>query len=289
MSEDSEDFYFENGLMVFTEKYHLKRGHCCHSDCRHCPFKKIGPTSGVISLVPSWTETLIHAGVKIVGRTRFCIHPKEKVKAIPIIGGTKNWNWEKIVEINPDLIVLDREENPKTMSEQESFLWTSTHVQSIADMPEELSKLSQLLSNAELEKFSKRWRSVLSAEAKAAVTDFSQLPGVIHWGSKPNQKIKTVLYVIWKDPWMAVSRDTFIGSMLSRLGVELPPFSEKYPKINPDDFDPDETLLLFSTEPYPFQKMQDDLKVMGFPYAIIDGESFSWFGIRSLEFLEKNI
>jgi len=35
---DPEDFYWENGLMVFTEAYHKKRGYCCESGCRHCPF-----------------------------------------------------------------------------------------------------------------------------------------------------------------------------------------------------------------------------------------------------------
>ncbi|MBS1506206.1 MAG: hypothetical protein JSS79_06135 [Bacteroidetes bacterium] len=33
-----EDYYFENGLMVFTEAYHRKRGYCCENNCRHCPF-----------------------------------------------------------------------------------------------------------------------------------------------------------------------------------------------------------------------------------------------------------
>ena len=42
-SESSEatkqaDYYFENGLMVMTKAYHLKRGYCCGSKCRHCPF-----------------------------------------------------------------------------------------------------------------------------------------------------------------------------------------------------------------------------------------------------------
>lgn len=32
------DYYIENGLYVFTEQYHLKRGHCCKSGCRHCPY-----------------------------------------------------------------------------------------------------------------------------------------------------------------------------------------------------------------------------------------------------------
>ena len=37
---EGEDYYFDDsGFMVFTEKYHLKRGYCCNSGCRHCPFK----------------------------------------------------------------------------------------------------------------------------------------------------------------------------------------------------------------------------------------------------------
>lgn len=35
----SEDFYFEGGYMVFTAAYHLKRGYCCNSGCRHCPYR----------------------------------------------------------------------------------------------------------------------------------------------------------------------------------------------------------------------------------------------------------
>ena len=35
---DSVDYYFENGLLVFTAKYHKKRGHCCQNGCRHCPY-----------------------------------------------------------------------------------------------------------------------------------------------------------------------------------------------------------------------------------------------------------
>ncbi len=34
-----EDFYYEGPYLVFTAAYHLKRGYCCNSDCRHCPYK----------------------------------------------------------------------------------------------------------------------------------------------------------------------------------------------------------------------------------------------------------
>jgi hypothetical protein len=33
-----EDYYFERGLMVFTARYHLRRGYCCERGCRHCPY-----------------------------------------------------------------------------------------------------------------------------------------------------------------------------------------------------------------------------------------------------------
>jgi len=34
-----EDYYMENGFLVFTESYHIKRGYCCGSSCRHCPYE----------------------------------------------------------------------------------------------------------------------------------------------------------------------------------------------------------------------------------------------------------
>lgn len=43
----------------------------------------------VISMVPSWTETLIYCGIEVVGRTRYCIHPEEAQK-ISVVGGTKD-------------------------------------------------------------------------------------------------------------------------------------------------------------------------------------------------------
>lgn len=243
----------------------------------------------VISLVPSWTETLLVAGVDVIGRTRFCIHPKDRVKNIPVVGGTKNWTWEKIVEINPDLILLDREENPKFMSEQKDFKWHASHVQSISDMPEQLNQLADLLSNKELKVLSDRWKNVLSRPKTNAIQNFDHFPGLIEWGRKPSQPVKQVLYLIWKTPWMTVSQVTFIGSVVDLFGVQLLKFPTKYPEVNLDVFDPRETLLLFSSEPYPFLKKKEELGHLAYPYAFVDGESFSWFGLRSLEFIEQNL
>lgn len=242
----------------------------------------------VVCMVPSWTETLLQAGVNVVGRTRFCIHPKDQVINIPVVGGTKDWNWERIVEINPDLILLDRDENPKFMSEQFAFKWHASHVQSVQDMPAELNDLSQVLSNTELKKLSVRWETVL-ALPRNPIQNLEQFPGLMEWGKKPKEAIKNILYLIWKDPWMTVSQDTFIGSLTDLFGIKLNQFSDKYPEINLSDYHPDDTLLLFSSEPFPFLKKKAELSSLLFPQAFVDGESYSWFGVRSLEFVEKHL
>ncbi len=38
--KEGEDYHLENGYLVFTEAYHLKRGYCCGSGCRHCPWRE---------------------------------------------------------------------------------------------------------------------------------------------------------------------------------------------------------------------------------------------------------
>jgi len=67
----------------------------------------------VVSLIPSWTETLIeasrHSDFEVVGRTRFCIHPDDCINNIPVVGGTKDVNWQRVMDCKPDLLLLDRE------------------------------------------------------------------------------------------------------------------------------------------------------------------------------------
>ena len=39
--KSAKDYYYENGYIVFTKNYHLKRGYCCKNNCRHCPYKHL--------------------------------------------------------------------------------------------------------------------------------------------------------------------------------------------------------------------------------------------------------
>lgn len=112
---------------------------------------------------------------------------------------------------------------------------------------------------------------------------------MLEWLKPPEREPERLLYLIWRGPWMTVSRDTFVGSMLSNVGYggRLPSFAEKYPKIDLADFDPATTTLLFSSEPYPFEKKKKELRALDFPSALVDGEAYSWFGVRSLRFLRQ--
>lgn len=238
----------------------------------------------VVSLVPSWTETLIECGVEVVGRTRYCIHPEAHVRSIPAVAGTKDWDWPAVLALKPDLLILDREENPKFMSEQGEVPYLATHVSGVSGMPNELATLAGRFQSERLWRLSERWRALLACPLRPAWDGTTEIPGLIEWGRKPDRKPSRIEYVIWKKPWMGVSGDTFIGSVLERCGLSVPHHQAKYPELDLGD---PSTLLLFSSEPFPFAKIFRSLDALGAPYALVDGEMFSWFGVRSLRFLER--
>jgi ABC-type Fe3+-hydroxamate transport system substrate-binding protein len=232
----------------------------------------------VVSFVPSWTETLLEAGVEVVGRTRFCIHGPG-IEGIPQVGGTKDWNLSRLESLRPDLLILDREENPRFMSEQ-GIPFYASHVSSIQDMPRELRALSKVLENEKLKKMA------LAFEDLPKCIPPHPMAGVLE-SAIDGAEYSEVVYLIWKDPWMAVGRETFIASVLEYCGFRMSPLDGKYPVVELSDFDPKSTLLIFSSEPYPFLKKKAGLAQLGFPYLIVDGEKFSWFGVRALRFLDS--
>ncbi|WP_319530514.1 helical backbone metal receptor [uncultured Cohaesibacter sp.] len=242
----------------------------------------------VISLVPSWTETLIAGGIQLVGRSRYCVHPADGVEDIPIVAGTKDWDWPKIKSLEPDILLLDREENARFMAEQTEVPCHVTHVKSISDMAGVMTDLFALLEVPALEDMASRWQVVANRGMEPWQMP-CPLPGLIEWGREPVRPVERIIYLIWQQPWMAVSRDSFIGSLLARLGVEIMTFEEKYSVIDLKNFDPETTLLLFSSEPYPFLRQKGQLALLDFPHAFVDGERIGWYGIRALRFLEAEL
>ena len=239
-------------------------------------------------MVPSWTETLIQCGIEVVGRTRYCIHPADKIKSIPVVGGTKDFSLEKIKALGADFLILDREENPKIMANSSPIPFISSHVTCVDDVARDLKIVGDALETHSLQPIIERWQKI--ALKKTNTRELISLPGVLEWLKKPSVETDLFIYLIWRDPWMAASPDTFIGSVLEKLGFGpfMVPFDQKYPVVNLSKYDPEKTLLVFSSEPYPFHKKKKLLSELPNPAVLVDGESFSWFGSRALEFLEKN-
>ena len=120
----------------------------------------------VVSLVPSLTETLLACGVEVVGRTRYCIHPAETVRDIAVVGGTKGVNWQRVSELSPDLVVMDKEENTREMADACPLPWHATHVTSIQTTGEGLLELARLLASRELETLASGWQEMAAGPDK---------------------------------------------------------------------------------------------------------------------------
>ena len=221
----------------------------------------------IISLVPSITETLFDFGltnIEIVGRTKFCIHPKNKVEKVAQIGGTKNIDVEKIKAINPDLIIANKEENVKDQVEElmPYFPVWLTEIDTLEDNTQFLKELGKRLDKSEI---ANKWIE----KVKDA---FPQ---------KTLNKDLSYSYLIWKKPYMTIGHDTFIHHILERLGLKNTHIHQsRYPMIEISDMENSDFILL-STEPYPFQEKHKVELLEQLPnkkIIIVDGEAFSWYG-----------
>lgn len=240
----------------------------------------------VICLVPSLTETLLECGVNVVGRTQFCIHPSSQVKSIPIIGGTKQAFWSRAQSLQADFVIMDREENTFQMAQSSPFSVLDVHITSVATAAAELRRLAVQLNNEKLHDIANRYQRIV--EFPYEKRDILQLPGVLKWLRAPNQPLEKIIYVIWKNPWMRVHHACYIGDVLAKLGVQVEA-SGRYPEFSDSELQNPAHLLLFSSEPYPFLREENKLLEAGSAaMATVDGEAFSWFGIRSLQFLENS-
>ncbi|ROI04151.1 cobalamin-binding protein [Chryseobacterium sp. G0240] len=221
----------------------------------------------IVSLVPSITEALFDLGPtehEVVGRTKFCIHPKDKVKNVTIIGGTKNIHIEKIKALQPDLILANKEENIKEQVEalMNNFKVTVTNIETIEDNYYLLKNLGKLLGKEE--------RAQLFNLKIYDILNQAQL----------DTPVKAA-YLIWRNPYMTIGSDTFIHKILTEIGFENI-FKDKtrYPVITTEDLTEADVIML-SSEPFPFkEKHIDELKAF-YPdkkIMIVDGEAFSWYG-----------
>ncbi|MBN1448299.1 MAG: ABC transporter substrate-binding protein [Bacteroidetes bacterium] len=265
-------------------------------DARGVEFTMLRRPLRVVSLVPSITELLFDLGLgtdEVVGRTKFCVHPAQLVREIPVVGGTKSVHADRIHDLQPDLAIANIDENTREIVEEldgwkdEPWVYV-THPRTVDDallMIRDLGILLDARSRAE--------------ELLAQIAD-ARL-------SIPRNPAQSALYLIWRQPFMTVSPDTYIHSMLAEAGYRhvigeawldarhLRGGARRYPELTAEDIAalrPEH--ILFSSEPYPFKEehiaeLREQLRTIDRTWAetvsmrIVDGEHYSWYGSRMRE------
>lgn len=220
----------------------------------------------VVSLVPSITEALFDLGLtehEVVGRTKFCIHPSEKVKSITTVGGTKNIQIEKVKSLQPDLIIANKEENVKEQVEEfrKYCKVLLTDVSTIEDNYYLLKNLG----------------NIFGLQEKAQEYNLATYEAL----NLSLQKPIKVAYLIWKNPYMTIGKDTFIHHILKELGfINIFEKDLRYPEVTENDLSSAEVIML-SSEPFPFKEMHIKELKKTYPdkkIILVDGEAFSWYG-----------
>jgi len=231
------------------------------------------PPQRIISLVPSQTELLCYLGLKerVVGITKFCIHPTTNFREKTKIGGTKQYHFDRIAALQPDLIIGNKEENNQTQIEQlmEHYpIWMSD-IKTMEDAYHMIYQLATLTDTVEL--------------GAKLVLDIKQNLHTLPIINQP----KKVAYLIWHRPYMVAAFDTFIQEMLQVAGYENAfAHLQRYPEISLDQLRSSKVDLIFlSSEPFPFKEKHIKEFQIACPNAdirIVDGELFSWYGNRLL-------
>lgn len=231
----------------------------------------------IVCLVPSLTELLCELGLagQLVGRTGFCIHPRAALRAIPKVGGTKDVKLDAVRALAPTHVIVNIDENRRdTVDELAAFVPEIIVTHPCA--PADNFGLYRLFGGV----FGQQEAAArLAVELQAALDEAAAVAAAL-----PPER---VLYLIWRQPWMTVSRATYIAAMLATVGWLTLPDAEqpRYPEIDWQAPWVSEVERVFlSTEPYTFgaRHLAEVEALAGRPASLIDGEMASWYGSRAI-------
>ena len=233
----------------------------------------------IACLVPSITETLfaLGLGAQVVARTGFCIHPEPAVREVPKVGGTKDVNVGKLLALEPTHVIVNIDENRKATVDQLRKMIPHVIVTHPL-LPEDNATLFRLLGHA----FAANEAALRLTHELADALAMARSVGA-------SMPLETVLYAIWKNPWMTVSRDTYVSAMLAMVGWKTLPIQaeKRYPEVALDDSVwRDAERIFLSSEPYSFgdehvAELRDEMGLTQ-PIHLIDGEMVSWYGVRAI-------
>ena len=224
----------------------------------------------IISLVPSQTELLFDLGLRdeIAGITKFCVHPADLTKFVPKVGGTKQLKIDLIHGLKPDLIIANKEENDRASIEllmPYYLVWISD----ISTLQQALVMINSIGEIVGRRQEAHNLSSVIRQQFAAL---------------QPEAQLSSAIYLIWRKPYMAAGKNTFINDMMERCGFRNLLQEDRYPVIDAGQLaEMNPQVILLSSEPYPFrQKHKDELQQI-LPDAeilLVNGEMFSWYGSR---------
>ncbi len=233
----------------------------------------------IVSLCPSLTELVfdLGRGAELVGITEWCVHPANAVGAIEKVGGTKNPKIERIVELAPDLVLMNEEEN--RIEDADALRRSGVAIHSSMPRTERDTAAMVRSIAAALGK---------SKEGETIARDIEVRAERVELAARGRSRVRFA-YLIWRKPWMSVSADTFASRLLELAGGEnvFAQKRERYPVITSDELAAAAPrLVLLSTEPFPFdEKHVDELalatRLPREHFAIADGEYLSWHGSRT--------
>lgn len=230
----------------------------------------------IVSLVPSLTELVCDLGLtdRLVGRTGFCIHPRETLKRIPKVGGTKDVKLDVVRELAPTHLIANIDENRReTVEELAEFV--PNVIVTHPCRPEDNSALYRLFGGI----------FHCEAQAELLVADLESAFAEAR-ATAASLPVEQVLYLIWREPWMSVSRETYISATLRAVGWQTLPDApaNRYPQVDwQSPWLADVARVFLSTEPYRFRERDLDEveRLSRRPSALIDGEMTSWYGSRA--------
>lgn len=230
----------------------------------------------IVSLVPSQTELLCDLGLEdeILGITKFCVHPFHLKSVKKVVGGTKQVHIDKIKALQPDIIIINKEENTLAIFEQLKGIcpiWV-TDVITIEDNNQMIADFGVL--------FNKRTAALKWIDK----IKFAQKEFMDFIKDKP---VYDVAYFIWKDPFMVAGNNTFINELLkiNKFSNIYASRAERYPEVDITKIqaEGDPELVFLSSEPYPF-KEEHAFELGRHTHhgktIFVDGEMFSWYGTR---------
>jgi ABC-type Fe3+-hydroxamate transport system substrate-binding protein len=245
------------------------------------------PPTRIVSLVPSWTETLFALGLdsEVVGITRFCVEPAESVASIPKVGGTKNPDVDAIAKLEPQLVIANAEENRREDIEkirEAGIAVFTTYPRTVPGAVESILRMGRALGR-------EAGAAALAKEITLTVSGIEASLGV--WS-----KLRLRVFCpIWKNPWMSFNGDTYAHDVLRMLGYNniFASAGERYPATTLDEaieLRPD--IVILPDEPYVFDDSDvAELKPLLPPalsrrVLIVGGRDLHWYGVHMVKGLK---